>query len=139
MSNHALHIQGSMKCLQTGEETPLDHYLFRSGATLAVCVLVTDVTAYPHEEDSSEFQININCLALDCFGSVFPVGACYTSVPEREADAMRARILPGTIFWATGEFGYTRDREIMLSDAEFEPVPEDIMEHITKAIECNYR
>lgn len=116
-------VTGTIKNTETGEISPMDHYLFCHGYKLKTIVKVINVENWTHDDNS--MQISADCLGLDGLGFVFEINLQFQSqklqnkmiriIEDLKVDDIF--IVSGTyaIIWAKDE------KSITIYDPEYAP------------------
>lgn len=127
-------IKGIITNMDTGESLEVEHFLFPNNAVLSAIAKVGKVASYVHEDDS--MQIDVDCLALDSIGNVFPLSLNYTPEAVMLRDAILEDMQPDCLIYISGEFT-AGCSPICVHDAEYRAVEPKVAEVARECFRVN--
>jgi hypothetical protein len=131
-------IQGTITDQETGESLEIEHYLFPTGSELTALVKITQVNSYLHPNQS--FQVNVDSLALDSLGCVFPLNLNFTPELIKERDQLLRDLGLDSLWAVKGHYtvGENKPPFIILHDPAYRALPPEVSEaDIRRIFEMN--
>ncbi len=115
-------VTGTIKNTDTGEISPIDHYLFCHGYKLKTIVKVINIGNWTHDDNS--MQISVDCLGLDSYGFVFELNLEFNPDTANKMNRILDDLKVNDIFIVAGTYvvtWITDEKGITIYDPEYSP------------------
>lgn len=115
-------VTGTIKNTDTGEISPIDHYLFCHGYKLKTIIKVINVENWTHDDNS--MQISADCLGLDVIGNVFEIILVFYPENVNKMNSILEDLKVNDIFMVSGIYTIIweeDEKSIIIYDPEYAP------------------
>lgn len=114
-------VTGTIKNTETGEISPIDHYLFCHGYDLKTIVKIINVGNWTRDD---YMQISVDCLGLDSYGFVFEINLEFNPDTVNKMNRIVEELKVDDIFIVRGTYAiiWAKDeKSITIYDPEYAP------------------
>ena len=127
-------LTGTIRNMETGETSTVEHLMFLNDAAIYTVVQVEKVQHYIHE---TNMEVRVECKALDNIGFVGRVEVVFNPDNQAEMDAILKEITPNKVYAVNGPFGWPVDNVVTIHDPEYRELSHEESEKIREVIRVN--